>query len=88
MSESTADETGAVLNRATIFYDQPGREERSDLRLIHQWCERWESQCRISIYGRDGWILWDIEGPSQAIAELPTEVLSDSGWARSRPDSD
>jgi len=70
------------LRRATIFVDHPGNGTPPELSLVQEWLKRWEGKVRVADYSTGGWEhLWNVEGPPEAIDELPTELLCSSEWA-------
>ena len=80
-----ADSQSPPVQRASIMvtgYDGP--EER---RWVEDWLKRWAGQVRVARFGADNVFTWDVEGPPEAIAEVPEEYkLSDTPWApRPRP---
>jgi len=49
---------------------------------VRAWLKKWEGKVRVADYSTGGYEhLWDIEGPEEAIAELPKEWLCDSKWS-------
>jgi hypothetical protein len=79
------------LRRITIFADDAGDSPSDDYLWVRAWLDRWNSKIQIAHYSSGGWEhLWDLEGPEEAIAELPTHLLCCSEWAspeifRARP---
>ncbi len=46
------------------------------------WLEKWKGKVKVTSYSSGGWEhLWDIEGPSEAIAEVPERLNCYSQWA-------
>ena len=69
-------------SRATIFVNHPGDGPPPELLLVLEWFKRWEGKVRVADYSSGGWEhLWDVEGPTEAIDELPVELLCGSKWA-------
>ena len=66
----------AKLVRASIFVAVIPPHGEAHYRWVQEWLARWGDRVRIA--GESGswpdWI-WDVEGPAEAIAEIP-EVLS------------
>ncbi len=70
------------MRRITIFADDAGDEPSADVQWVRAWLERWQPRVRIADYSCGGWEhLWDVEGPPEAIAEVPTHLLCDSAWS-------
>jgi hypothetical protein len=68
------------LRCATIFIEPPG--DGPEFTLVKEWLKRWEGKVRIADYSTGGWEhIWDVEGPEEAIAELPPDLLVASKWA-------
>jgi hypothetical protein len=70
------------MPRFTIRVDV---DEPAELRAVAEWMDRWEPKlpflsencgCGCHVY------LYDVEGPEEAMAELPGVVLTDSDWSR------
>ena len=69
--------------RATICVEADAAEEQA---LIEAWFTRWRSRlpycsdnegCGCCVD------MWDVEGPIEAIGELPEQLLAMSAWAES-----
>lgn len=71
---------GTAVKRATIYVDHVDSSHEFD--AVRAWLKKWEGKVRVADYSTGGYEhLWDIEGPEEAIAELPTEWLCDSKWS-------
>ncbi len=69
--------------RATIVVTDDGNEPPEAYHQIVDWLIRWEKGARIAGYDfRDLQHVWDVEGGTDAIRELPPILLKDSVWAR------
>lgn len=69
------------MARATIIVDVDSPQE---VREVELWFAKWRPRleyasqqegCGCCIY------MWNVEGPNDAIEELPREVLADSEWS-------
>lgn len=70
------------LRRLTIFADDPDEKLSEDVLWVRAWLERWKSKVRIANYSTGGWEhLWDVEGPEEAIGEVPEGLRCCSAWA-------
>src|SRR5688572_14327535 len=70
------------LKRITLFADDPGDHPSADYAWVDSWLRRWKGQVRIVNYSSGGWEhLWDIEAPSEAVAEVPAHLLCASDWS-------
>jgi hypothetical protein len=68
--------------RATLFVAliHPGGEE--DYRWVQEWFARWGDRVRVERdSSSDPDFLCDIEGPAEAIAEIPVRMLCVSEWS-------
>jgi hypothetical protein len=73
----------AAAVRATIFVMHD--EDSDDLDVVTAWLEKWEGKVRVANHSTGGYEhIWDVEGPQEAIAELPKEWLADSKWSNRR----
>jgi hypothetical protein len=78
-----------MIKRATIFVDHPDEGEPPELRWVIDWLKRWKQQVIVADYSTGGWeLLWDVEGPEEAIGEIPGELRCGSEWANSHPESE
>jgi hypothetical protein len=72
----------AQLKRITIYADDSGNEPSEDFRWVEAWLTRWGSKVRVADYSSGGWEhCWDVEGPLEAIAEVPDHLLCGSAWS-------
>ncbi len=71
------------MPRFTIIVDA---EPKTELESVERWFARWKNEliyvspqfgCGCCIFG------WDVEGPQEALEELPREVLASGDWSRS-----
>jgi hypothetical protein len=70
------------LRRLTIFADDADDIPSEDVLWVRAWLERWQSKVRVADYSSGGWEhLWDVEGPEEAIAEVPERLHCHSDWA-------
>lgn len=70
------------MQRITILADDAGGGPSADVQWVRAWLVRWQSRVRVANYSSGGWEhLWNVEGPPQAIAEVPTHLLCDSEWS-------
>ena len=61
-----------------LGYD--GSEER---RWVEDWLKRWAGQVRVARFDADNVFTWDVEGPPEAIAEVPGKYkVWNSRWAQ------
>ncbi len=75
--------------RATLFVDDPAEDRPPEFLFVEAWLERWQGRVLVADYSSGGWEhLWNVEGPEEAIAELPETILCSSDWAESKADSD
>ena len=66
--------------RATIYVDHV--ESSKDFDFVEDWLKKWEGKVRVADYSTGGWEhTWDVEGPEEAILEIPTEWLCESKWS-------
>ena len=60
-------------------------DNAADFDVVSAWLEKWEGKVRAANYSTGGFEhIWDVEGPTEAIAELPEEWLCDSEWSNRR----
>jgi hypothetical protein len=72
---------GMGTRRATIYCDDIGQKRSAEFVLVQDWMKRWEGKVRVADYSSGGWEhIWDVEGPPEAINELPPELLCSSEW--------
>ena len=68
--------------RATIFVAIIDPEGEQDFDWVQEWFARWGERVRVE---RDSSsapdFLCDVEGPAEAIAELPERMLCSSDWS-------
>lgn len=77
---------GSGLRRATIYVDHLGDGTPPELQLVLDWLDRWQDNVRVVDYSTGGWEhSWNVEGPVEAITELPPDLLCDVDWANSTP---
>lgn len=70
-----------TMTRATIFVDHIDDSAAFD--LVIGWLERWKDSVRVEDYSTGGWEhMWDVEGPDDALSELPAEYLCSSTWTK------
>jgi len=70
------------LHRLTIFADDPDDALSEDVLWVRAWLERWKRKVHVADYSSGGSEhLWDIEGPEEAIAEVPARLRCCSKWA-------
>ncbi|HEY4309455.1 MAG TPA: hypothetical protein VGN12_08390 [Pirellulales bacterium] len=74
------------LKRATIFVDHAGDAMPVEFDWVQKWLARWEGKLRVAKYETGGWEhLWNVEGPEEAIKEIPPDLLCHSDWADPAP---
>jgi hypothetical protein len=75
----------AQLYRRTIFvFDREEHGSSIDFLWVEGWLERWKNKVRIANYSSGGWEhLWDVEGPEEAMIEIPADYLCDGDWPNS-----
>ena len=70
------------MRRATIFVDNVDHPS-PDYRWAQEWLTRWSGQVRVVDYATGGWEhMWDVEGPEEAIAEIPDRLSAVSAWSQ------
>ena len=67
--------------RITLFADHPGNDA-TDYLFVLAWLERWPNSVRVERCSTGGWEhVWDIEGPLEALKEVPKRFFCASAWA-------
>ena len=67
---------------ATIFVAIIDPEGEEDYRWVQEWFARWGDRVRIEKdSSSDPDFLCDVEGPAEAIAEIPERMLCGSSWS-------
>jgi len=67
--------------RATIVVSDAEDEPSEEYHWVVDWLIRWEKGARIVGYDfRDLEHIWDVEGGTDAIAELPPAYLRETAW--------
>lgn len=70
-------------DRATIFVMDADDTASKEFRWVVDWMTRWEGKLSIAHYSTGGWEhSWDVEGPKDAIQEIPHDYLSESDWIK------
>jgi hypothetical protein len=70
------------LKRMTIFVDHAHDGPSDGFNWVQAWLARWQGAVRVAKYSTGGWEhLWDIEGPAEAVAEVPDDLVCASKWA-------
>ena len=70
------------LKRITIFVGLPNTGPSADYEWVTAWLERWKPSLRIESHSAGGWEhIWNLEGPEEAILEVPEHLLCASEWA-------
>ena len=70
------------LVQMTIFADDPGEERSGDYEWVAAWLDRRKPVLRVADYSTGGWEhVWNIEGPEEAIADVPDHLLCVSEWS-------
>ena len=68
------------MQRASLMvtgYDGP-----DDRHWVEAWLKRWAGQVRVARFSADNVFTWDVEGPPEAIAEVPGQFkLYNTPWA-------
>jgi hypothetical protein len=71
--------------RATLFVAIIDPEGEEDYRWVQEWFDRWGERVRIERdSSSDPDFLCDVEGPAEAIAEIPERILCSSEWSSSQ----
>ncbi|MGH8710785.1 MAG: hypothetical protein ACREVA_05660 [Burkholderiales bacterium] len=66
--------------RATIYVDHV--DNSKDFDFVEAWLKKWQGKVRVADYSTGGWEhTWDVEGPEEAISEIPAEWLCESEWS-------
>lgn len=74
------------MPRLTLFVDDPGDERPREFVWVEDWLKRWSDEVKVVDYSTGGWEhLWDVEGPADALREVPREIRCSSEWADSDP---
>jgi hypothetical protein len=69
-------------SRLTIYADDLEDTPSPDVLWVRAWLERWKSKVHVVDYSTGGWEhLWFVEGPSEAIAEVPVRLHCCSEWS-------
>ncbi len=71
--------------RATICVEADAAEDQA---LVKAWFTRWQPQLAYCSDNEGCGCcvdMWDVEGPAEAVAELPEHLLAASAWAESTP---
>lgn len=70
------------LQRITIFVlDREESGPSKDFLWVEDWLARWQGKVHIADYSSGGWEhMWDVEGPHEAICEVPKDYLCQSEW--------
>jgi hypothetical protein len=66
--------------RASIMamtYDGP-----EQLRWVRNWLKRWEGKVHVVRHAADNVFTWDVEGPADAIAEVPDDLQVLTPWSQ------
>ncbi len=70
------------LRRATIFVMAPNEADPPDYKWVMAWLAKWGSAVVVADYSTGGYEhTWDVEGPQEAIAEIPGGLLCASTWS-------
>jgi hypothetical protein len=73
------------MPRLILFVDDPGEVRPPEFIWVEEWLKRWENEVRVVDYSTGGWEhLWDVEGPAEALREVPLAIRC----AGERADSD
>jgi hypothetical protein len=71
------------LVRSSIFVATVSEQGKADDRWVQEWFARWGDRVRVA--GESGsspdWT-WHVEGPPEAIAEIPERLLSVTEWSK------
>jgi hypothetical protein len=71
------------LVRATLFVAAVSERGEAEYRWVREWFARWGDRVRIERDdGSDPDYYWDVEGPAEAVAEIPEELTCLSEWSR------
>lgn len=66
----------------TIYTDDICDVSSEDFFWVQTWLQRWYGVIRIAKYQSGGHEhVWDVEGPDDAIAEVPERLLCISQWS-------
>ena len=70
----------STIKRITIYVDHD--DSSDDFDMVQAWLDKWKGQAIVSDYTTGGWEhCWDIEAPTEAVAEVPEDWLCASEWA-------
>jgi len=71
------------LVRASIFVATVSEQGKADDRWVQEWFARWRDRVRIASESGSGpdWI-WDVEGPPEAIAQIPERISCITDWSK------
>jgi len=70
----------STMKRITIYVDHI--DSSTDFDHVRAWLEKWKGKATVADYSSGGWEhCWDVEAPSEAVAEIPKEWLCASQWA-------
>jgi hypothetical protein len=70
----------STMKRITIYVDHV--DSSADFERVEAWLEKWKGRVTVADYSTGGWEhCWDLEAPSEAVAEIPEEWLCSSEWA-------
>jgi hypothetical protein len=70
------------IKRITVYIEDAGEEPSREFVWMQAWLARWVDQVRVADYSSGGWEhVWDLEGPQEAVEEVPAEWLCSSEWA-------
>lgn len=62
----------------------PDEERPPEFVWVQQWLERWKDEVRVVDYSTGGWEhLWNVEGPVEALREVPMEIRCAGEWTDS-----
>ncbi|MGR2739665.1 hypothetical protein ACUY1T_14540 [Billgrantia sp. Q4P2] len=68
------------MQKVTIYVDHV--DDASDFDFMQEWLKKWEGVVRVTDYSTGGWEhIWDLEGPEEAISEIPKDWHCSSKWA-------
>lgn len=70
------------LKRITIFVLDRDDKDSEEYLWVEKWLAKWGTTIHVAGYSTGGYEhIWDIEGPEDAISEVPNEFLCDSAWS-------
>ena len=68
------------MTRTTLFVEH--FESAEDYDRVTSWLERWKKGVHVADYSTGGYEhIWNVEGPDEALSELPQEYFCSSEWA-------